>query len=878
MILTQKRRIVLTILILAVLTVAVLVGTATGMALASIHNAAGIAAGPRDHAALPSQLLDSRGRLITEFFAEENRTLVTIDELPRHLIYALITREDQSFFEHRGFSIRGTVRAAWNLVTGRYVSGGSTISQQLAGHLYADRQEFTIARKLRELWWALQLERSLTKYEILEQYLNTMFFGHGTYGVEAASRYYFGHSATELSVAESVMLVIQLANPSMYSPIRRPNEARRMQRIILNRMVENGYATQEEADLSFTQYWNDYDFTRASTSTAFFEREDRAPYFSEHVRYRLENELLLGAMDINREGFVVHTTLDLDYQAHADRLMRDGIAQANAAYQQSRDQRVSYGDELVPVVEMLSLAFDIDSIRVGDATQRRRAREYYQQKLNPVVDMVSLMFSPGDNDGIRHAGRVGYALQDRHVQRTQVEGALVTIENQTGHIKAMVGGSQFEARNQFNRAVDARLLPGSAFKPLYYAAAIENRAVTPATMIYDSPVVFWNDDGSPYTPTNFRGEWRGPVLVREALATSMNVPSLRVLERVGFTEALNTSARLLGIPERNMVNRNLVRRYPVGLGVASVSPLEMARAFATFPNEGQAVEPIAVRYIEDRQGQIVLEHEKEVRETQRRRRDEQQIISPQTAYIMTDMLKSTVTDGTLRYARSMAGGFDGMPMAGKTGTTQNWADAWTVGYSPYYTTAVWFGFDRGGGNSLGVDQTGAITAGPVWGRMMRAIHADREPVDFPRPSTGITEVKVTTRSGLLPPEHYGRSTREEIFLAGTEPREYDRLEEFEREQRTRLVDRLRRNLETTGYSLDQRVDFRRDLDLNLDLNVDRGRRLNDEFELDLDLRTDRRPSPEREPEPDDSTDPMLELDQEPSFELPSEPEGNPLLD
>lgn len=219
-----------------------------------------------------------------------------------------------------------------------------------------------------------------------------------------------------------------------------------------------------------------------------------------------------------------------------------------------------------------------------------------------------------------------------------------------------------------------------------------------------------------------------------------------------------------------------------------------------------------------------------------------------------------------------------MPMAGKTGTTQNWADAWTVGYSPYYTTAVWFGFDRGGGNSLGVDQTGAITAGPVWGRMMRAIHADREPVDFPRPSTGITEVKVTTRSGLLPPEHYGRSTREEIFLAGTEPREYDRLEEFEREQRTRLVDRLRRNLETTGYSLDQRVDFRRDLDLNLDLNVDRGRRLNDEFELDLDLRTDRRPSPEREPEPDDSTDPMLELDQEPSFELPSEPEGNPLLD
>ncbi len=873
MALTYKRRIVLTVLIIAVVTVAVVVGTATGMALASIQNAAGVAAGPRDSAALPSQLLDSQGRLITEFFAEENRTLVTIDELPKHLIYALITREDQSFFEHRGFSIRGTIRAAWNLVTGRYVSGGSTISQQLAGHLYADRQEFSIARKLRELWWALQLERSLTKYEILEQYLNTMFFGHGTYGVEAASRYYFGHSATELSMAESVMLVIQLANPAMYSPIRRPNEARRMQRTILNRMVHRGYATQEEVDLSFTQYWNDYDFTRASTSTAFFDREDRAPYFSEYVRYRLENELLLGAMDINREGFVVHTTLDLEFQDHADRLMREGISRANTAYREGRERRVEYGDELVPVVEMLSLAFDIDSIRVGDATQRRRAREYYQERLNPVLDIVSLMFSPGDNDGIRHAGRVGYVMQEQQAQRTQVEGALVTIENRTGHIKAMVGGSEFESRNQFNRAVDARLLPGSAFKPLYYAAAIESRAITPATMIYDSPVVFWNDDGSPYTPANFRGEWRGPVLAREALSTSMNVPSLRVLQRVGFTEALNTSARLLGIPERDMVNRNLVRRYPVGLGVASVSPLEMARAFATFANEGRAVEPIAVRYIEDRQGRLVLEHEKEVREEQRRRRGDLEIVTPQTAYIITDMLKSAVTGGTLRYARSMAGGFDGIPMAGKTGTTQNWADAWTVGYSPYYTTAVWLGFDRGGGNSLGVDQTGAIAAGPIWGRMMRAIHADHEPIEFPRPVTGISEVEVSTRSGLLPPEHYSGSTREELFLTGSEPREYDRLEEFERAQTTRLVDRLRRDVDSSSYSLDRQVDFRLDLDLDLDLRFERGVRLNDDLDLHY-LDGEQQRELEAGSEADET---RFQLDA-PSFDAPSEPEGNPLLD
>lgn len=776
-------------------------GVVAGLAIAGIQNVRSIDLLEQQRSALPSQILDRNGRLITEFFSDENRQLVAVEELPRHLLYALITREDQTFFQHRGFSFRGTARAAWNLITSRYVSGGSTITQQLAGHLFDDRNEFSIQRKLRELWWALQIERHWSKYEILEAYLNRMWFGHGTYGVEAASQFFFGHSARELTVAESAMLVIQLANPSLYSPIRRPNEARVMQRAILDQMVRLGYATQDEVDLSFERYWNNYDFSRSNTTTAFFEREDRAPYFSEFIRFELENRLLLGTLDINKDGFVVHTTLDLDFQAAADRYMRSGIARANSVYQRNTATRANYGDQLVPLIDLLSITFNLEDMRIADAKQRQSARQVYQNNINHIVDIVGLMFGDMDpNDGLRYAGRVSRSIQATQSLRTTVEGALISLENDTGHVVAMVGGSSFERINQFNRAVNAALEPGSSFKPLYYAAGIETRAITPASMFYDSPTVFRTDDGAPYTPTNYRGEWMGPVLVRYALSRSMNVPSLKVLDRVGFDAALGISARLLGIPEQQMAARNFVRRYPVGLGIVQVAPIEMARAFATFANQGRRVDPIAIRYIEDRNRRIILEPEADLRRAQQREGNARQIISPQTAYVMTDMLQSAIQEGTLRYAASVVGGFN-QPTAGKTGTTQNWADAWTVGYTPYYTTAVWFGFDRGAGNSLGVNQTGAVTAGPVWAEFMHDIHQGLPRREFVRPE-GVVTATVSARSGLLPPANYSGRTIEEVFIAGTQPTTFDTLQEFNQEQNAVLVDRLRRNLEHAAFSLE----------------------------------------------------------------------------
>ncbi len=816
---TKKWRVTLIALfaVLAIGTAAV--GIATGVAIAATSNIDSLERIGEQRSALPSQLLDRNGRLITEFFSDENRELVSIDKLPRHLIYALITREDQTFFEHRGFSVRGTTRAAWNVLTNNYFSGGSTITQQLSGHLYADRNTISIQRKLVELWWAFQIERHLTKYEILEQYLNRMWFGHGNYGVEAASQFFFGHSARDLTIAESAMLVIQLANPSLYSPIRRPNEARRVQKTILDQMVNLGYASQEQVDRSFDQYWGSYDFTRSNTSTAFFEREDRAPYFSEYVRYQLENQYLLGSLDINRDGFVVHTTLDLGFQEAADRYMRAGIARANSIYQQNTATRVDYGSDLVPIIDLISLTFNVPDLRVGDAKRRQAAQEKFDADLNPIMEMVTLMFAPSEQLGLRHATRMSYSRSEQQSQRTTVQGALITLQNDTGHITAMVGGREFETRNQFNRAVDGSQTPGSSFKPLYYVAGIEERVITPATMLYDSPVVFWNDDGTPYTPENYRGEWVGPVLVRYALARSMNVPSLKVLDQIGFDAALRTAGNLLGIPEAQWEQRNLVRKYPVGLGVVEAAPIDMARAYATLANQGRQVTPISVRYIEDRSGRIILEPEADFRREQRRAGGPEQIVSPQAAYVITDILQTAVESGTLRYAQNVAGGFE-QPTAGKTGTTQNWADAWTLGFTPYYTTAVWFGFDRGGNNSLGVNQTGAVTAGPVWAQYMRDIHQGLPVREFVQPD-GIVEVEVSARSGLLPPANYSGATVEEVFISGTQPTQFDRLEQFNREQQPVLVERLRTSLDSRDFSLDGSPTRASRPSLNLDLDTSR---------------------------------------------------------
>jgi penicillin-binding protein 1A len=316
-------------------------------------------------------------------------------------------------------------------------------------------------------------------------------------------------------------------------------------------------------------------------------------------------------------------------------------------------------------------------------------------------------------------------------------------------------------------------MPGSSFKPLYYSAAIDSRKFTPSTLIYDLPIVFHNEDGTPYLPLNFRGEWKGPVLLYNALANSMNVPSLKVLDGIGFDAAIDRAADLLMVYDPAAKRRTFPRLYPMGLGTISVAPIQIARAYAVFANQGQEVTPIAIRAIEDRNGRIILDPERELRVKQRRMGNDIQVISQQNAYVMTGLLKKTLDVGTLasvsgKFAfRDENGTRYRIPAAGKTGTTQNWSDAWAVGYTPYYTTAIWFGFDKPG-NSLGLSLTGATLAGPIWGDYMREIHLGLPAKDFIRPADGLVDVTVCAQSGLLKTAACPHDVTL-TFLEGTQP-------------------------------------------------------------------------------------------------------------
>lgn len=766
-------------------------GIAFGVAIASTKNVMAMENFSELVPDLPSKIVDIKGRTITEFSSEEKRELVSIKDLPQHLIDALITREDATFWTHPGFTIKGYFRALLGIITGKNLGGGSTITLQLATYLYADKRDISFRRKAVELWWALQLERRYTKQEILEMYMNRPNMGPGVYGFEAASQYYFGHSAREATLAESAILAITLSAPTAYNPLRNPAIVRERSRALLDEMVKRGYATAEEADLSFALYWDNFDYSRTA-SAAYYGREDKAPWFSEYVRQQLEG-MLYGSIDLYRDGLVVRTTLDLDYQAIADRYMNRYIGQVNKDYVSSSSQRLGEARSVyAPMARLLGLGFNLEGVFVQQTSVADQAADRYNKQINPTVDALALMFGLAP---LKMATNVSYGTQKTVLARNTVEGALITIDNEKGYITAMVGGSKFEEANQFNRASMAKLMPGSSFKPLFYSAAIDSRRFTPGTLIWDAPVVFYNEDGTPYIPLNFKGEWQGQVLTWYALAKSMNVPAVKVLDGIGFDLAINRAAALLNVTDPEQIRTTFPRRYPLALGVIGVSPLQMARAYSVFANQGREVTPIAIRSIENRSGRIILEPEKDLRAVQKKKGSAIQVISPQNAYVMTDLLKRVVSVGTLSgpvstvrafsYADAAGKRFT-MPAAGKTGTTQNWADAWTVGFTPYMTTAIWFGFDQPG-NSLGVNQSGAMVAGLAWAEYMTEIHKGLPFKDFVRPQSGLIDVKVCAVSGLLPTEFCDDGTVVLTYYEGTQPNSYCDLHQFKTEEAQKAI-------------------------------------------------------------------------------------------
>lgn len=776
---------------------------------------------------LPTKLLDINGELITELASEEKREIISIRDLPQCMLDALITREDRLFYSHHGYSVKALFRAVFGKLTGMSLGGGSTLTQQIAGTLFCDRTDMSIRRKLKELWWAIQMERRYTKDEILELYLNKIYFGGGTYGVSAASKYYFGHDATEITPAEAAILVIQLSNPAFYNPFEYPNRAMDRQKDVLNTMVSAGYISKEQADESFDDYWADFDYTRTATA-AVFNHDDNAPWFSEYVRRELGN-LIYGTEDIYSSGFTVNTTLNLKNQAVAQDVMDRYIRYANRTYQRSTGERTNQAFSVyTPMTELLALTFNLNSLKVSEQRNEAISKATYTNQINPVMDVMSLMFGV---DSLK-LGIVNKANQQAKVKvsKTTIEGTMIALENDTGYITSLVGGSKFDSENQFIRAVQAKLQPGSAFKPLYYSAAIDSRNFTPTSIISDTPVVFHTADGKPYIPQNFRGEWKGDVELWYALAHSMNIPSLKVLDGIGFEAGINRSIALLGIPKEEVPYRGFVPGYPIGLGVCSVRPIELARAYSVFASGGKEVTPIAIRSVEDKNGNVILNPEKEVRTALQAKGAAAQVISPQTAFVMTELLQNTVRSGSLagpssngnklRY-RDSNGRLYKIPAAGKTGTTQNWADAWAVGFTPYYTSVFWFGFDKPG-QSLGLQLTGSTLSGYAWADYMIKVHNGLPMKEFSKPATGVIEATVCSVSGgILTPE-CGNHKVTAWYLEGTQPTQVCSVHSTANSSRTIGIYRLEKELYKAGFASELIIRDNSTLSFNLDKPLQSG--------------------------------------------------------
>ena len=694
-------------------------------------------------------------QVIGQFYVER-RVLTPLREVPRHLIDAVIAVEDTRFYEHPGLDVWGILRAAWtNFKRGGKVEGASTITQQLARSLFLT-PERTFQRKIRELFLALKMEFILTKEQILEMYLNQIYFGHGAYGVGTASLTYFDKALSELELPESAFLAGLLKAPNTYSPYKNYDLAKKRQEHVLGRMVQAGFLTEPLA-------------REASETPLAFTRqalERVAPYFLEDVRQHLVNEY--GEAMAYKGGLQISTTLNIQIQRLAEEAIRKGLRELDKRQGWRGPIRHEEPPETLPeeppatfpasgeimegrVVtvseeEVTVVAHDlVGTITLADMLwAERRLSEgasVTEAEVTPIVSARQLV-EPGDVIEVSLKSTRNDTIRFRLDQTPLVEGALIAIDPRTGAVRAMVGGYNFE-RSQFNRALLAFRQPGSAFKPIIYATAID-QGLTPATLLLDAPVVYEEEEpGKTWKPENYEKRFFGPITLREALRHSRNAATVRLLEQIGIPRVINFS-RSLGI--RSPLSPDL----SLALGSSGVTLQELTATYGVFANQGLALAPYTISLVKDQHDHILEHHVFEPR----------QVISKQTAYLITHMMMDVIQSGTGKRARSI-----GRPLAGKTGTTNSYRDAWFVGYAPNLAAGVWVGFDSV--ETLGKVESGAHAALPIWTDFM-AKALNLLPVRTFSVPDGIQFVEIDQKTGTLVDEP-SKGTTTEAFAAGTIP-------------------------------------------------------------------------------------------------------------
>ena len=531
-------------------------------------------------------------------------------------------------------------------------------------------------------------------------------------------------------------------------------------RIALAKMVEMGFLTVTEAEKAYLDFWPDYLRHVESTSPSlnvFSNRVNRAPWFTEYIRRKLVRKY--GSEMVYNKGLLVYTTLDIKKQMAGQEVLEKALEKQTTVSSRLQFKNDSYfNDNFTDMVGLISDLFDINQFRKRGSRQNEKLNNYVRTEL--IEELEGLNYLTGISNVSDFIDEYkGTYLQDRDLQK--VEGCLISINQKNGYIEALIGGSEFSSINQLIRPMQSRRQPGSAIKPLLYSAAIESREFTPATAVLDSPIVYLDNEGGDWLPENYEGQYYGLLRLRKALALSINVISIRLAEKIGIERVLTYYQRLLRMSSAEAKKR-IPRNFSIALGSLEVSPYELTRAYAIIANGGKDVIPFTIRYIKDQEGKVLENREKDVALLlkEKAKKGVLQVIKPSTAQVMISLLRGVVSAGTGR------GASPGRPAAGKTGTTNNWKDAWFVGFVPQLTTGIWIGYDKLG-LSLGIGQAGGAVSAPVWGRYMRAA-LKHEPVQGFPTYAGLTEKEVCSRTGLLPSSACQKIIKE-IFVPGTEP-------------------------------------------------------------------------------------------------------------
>jgi len=664
---------------------------------------------------LATKVYSIDGEVLDRFYIK-NRTSVTLSQLPPFLINALIATEDKNFYDHWGVDLPRFVRAMIkNVFTLHLREGASTITQQLARNLYelkgAHESIFgKMTRKMREFVTAVQIEKNYTKDEILEMYLSVAYFGRSAYGIASAAQIYFGKIPSDLTLSESALLIGMLKGPGTYDPFKHLERSLNRKNTVLSQLEKYGYITEKQQVEAKNQ---NLEFIPIDEQL----RAGIAPHFVEMVRQQLIQKAEKYGFDIYRDGLAVYTTLDSRMQHYANRAVEEHLAGYQPAFNKQWNWKY-HKDELKQAVSM--------AIRTSEVYQNAETAK--------------------QRDSIARSFKKNQAFVDS-IKKTasRIEVGFAALNHSNGNIVALVGGSEFKNfKYGLNHVTQIRRQPGSAFKPFVYTVAIDN-GYAPSYEMLNQPVTLVMADGTRWAPENFDHNIGGKYTLREAVKHSINLIAIRAIMEIAPVHTVVQYAHRMGIKS------DLPPYESLAIGTGEVQPLELIAAYGVFPNEGVYVEPMTILKIEDKDGNIIEENQPSQRE----------VLSKETAYIMTSMLEGTVNGGTGTRVRE----YFLRPAAGKTGTTQEYADAWFVGYTPQLTAGVWIGFDNKSVHFTTSDGQGGRAAAPIWGRFMKYVYDDPNlglPLeDFHQPE-GVETDTICTETKKIATE-FCPEKEEEIF-------------------------------------------------------------------------------------------------------------------